>query len=311
MPELKVTLFGKFSIQQGDRKLSGMGARKVQELLSYLLLFRNHTQPRESLCEILWGEQSSTQARKSLRQTLWRAQSALKETGKSAQLTLEIDSNWIQINIPAAFRLDISEFENVFHMVKGKRAQELSPRHLKLLEYATSLYKGDLLEGWYQDWCIFERERFQAMHLMLLDKIVQFCELNEKHELGLTYGLEILRHDHAYERTHRQLMRLYAMAGNRTQALQQYRRCVAALRDELGVEPSEKTKQLYEQIRWDRFIPRLFIKEKKGPKTKVRATSAWSDMLQHLEEVSKALSKLEHKIQNEMIALEDTVSRQS
>jgi DNA-binding SARP family transcriptional activator len=307
MSSLKASLFGRLNMQQGDLKIKGIQARKVQELLGYLLLFREHPQSRELLCEILWGDRASTDSRKQLRQTLWRLQSALKMSTDSTELELRIDNDWIQISVSSDFWLDIAEFEKVFNLVKGKNARELSIRDHKMLEYATDLYKGDLLEGWYTDWCVFERDRFQTMHLLLLDKLVQFSELHQNYEAGLAFGIEILRQDHAYERTHRQLMRLYFMAGNRTQALHQYEHCVIALRNELGVEPSERTKQLYEQIRLDNFKP-PYAEEKAVFKTKVRAAPSFRDALHRLEEVSQDLSRLEHKIQAEIAALGDMAS---
>jgi len=147
--------------------------------------------------------------------------------------------------------------------------------------------------------------------LMLLDKLVQYCELHQKYEVGLTYGMEILRHDRAYERTHRQLMRLYFMSGNRTQALHQYKYCVMALRDELGVEPSEKTKQLYEQIRRDTFKPSLIIRKEVVSKKKIRAAPALQNVLNRLEKVSKTLNRLEHQIQEEIVALGGTLTDHS
>ena len=35
-----------------------------------------------------------------------------------------------------------------------------------------ALYRGDLLTGWYQDWCLIERERYQCMFVSLLDKLM-------------------------------------------------------------------------------------------------------------------------------------------
>jgi DNA-binding SARP family transcriptional activator len=311
MSSLKVSLFGRLNIEQGGAKLVGIETRKVQELLSYLLLFRGHPQPRELLCEVLWGAQSSASSRKHLRQTLWRLQSALKLVKYSSELELRIDSEWIQVHISDKFWLDVAEFEKIFNLVKGKKTRELSMHDQKWMEYAVELYKGHLLEGWYSDWCIFERERFQTMHLTLLDKLVQFCELHQNYEAGLTYGVEILRQDRAYERTHRQMMRLYFMSGNRTQALHQYDRCVLALRSELGIEPSERTKQLYEQLRQDRFSPSQLAEEKASSKTKVKTTPPLGDVLHRLEEVSRALNRLEQKIQEEIVAQGHTVSDQS
>ena len=216
MSSWKVTLFGKFNIEHGEKKISRIEAHKVQELLCYLLIFRDRPQPRELLSEILWGNRSTAKSRKYLRQTLWRLQSKLRMEENASRPMLLIDNEWIQFNLPSDFWLDIAEFEKIFHLVKGKKAQELGAADLELLELAVGIYKGDLLEGWYHDWCIFERERFQTMHLILLDKLIQFCELHQKCEAGLIYGMEILRHDHAYERTHRQMMRLFSMIGNRT-----------------------------------------------------------------------------------------------
>jgi len=309
MSDLRATLFGKFNVQRGDLRLEGIHARKVQELLSYLLIFRNHPQPRELLSEVLWGNQPSASSRKYLRQTLWRLQSALKISGNSSEPILLIEDDWIEFRLPAYFWLDIAEFQKIFDLVKGKKVHELSKQDLQLLEHAAAIYKGNLLEGWYKDWCIFERERFQTMHLMLLDKLVQFCEFHQYYEIGLAYGMEILRHDHAYERTHRQLMRLHAMTGNRTQALQQYARCVTALRDELGVEPSERTKQLYEQIRLDAFRLPLPPSEEAGSQNGDSALALHST-LSRLEQFAETLRRVESQVQQEIAALKVTLSGQ-
>ncbi len=44
-------------------------------------------------------------------------------------------------------------------------------------------------------------------------------------------------------------MRLLALSGRRSEALAQYQTCRRLLAEELGIEPSQETMQLYEQIR--------------------------------------------------------------
>jgi DNA-binding SARP family transcriptional activator len=304
MSGLKATLFGKFNIEHGGKKVDGLQARKVQELLSFLLVFRNIPHSREVLSETLWDNKPSSQARKCMRQTVWRLQTVTKKNGGASVGKLLVHDNWIQFKPSSDFWLDIAEFEKVFELEKGKKPRELSASDYKVIGYAVNIYRGDLLEGWYQDWCIFERERFQIMHLMLLDKLVQYCEIHEMYEAGLSYGTKILRHDHAYERTHRQLMRLYYMTGNRTQALRQYERCVLALHNELGVEPSEPTKVLHEQIRLDTFKPSSYIQNMDVSKVKVKTTPALQDILFRLAEVSETLNKIEHQIQEEIVGFD-------
>ena len=309
MSSIKVSLFGQFNIAYGEKR-TYIRARKVQELFIYLLIFKNHPQPRESLSKALWADQPVTISRKNLRQTLWHLQSAFKEFKTSSRFELLIDDGWIHIRLPTDFWMDTAEFEQVFDLVNHKRARELSAEDFEAIQYAVDLYRGDLLEGWYQDWCIFERERFQMMNLTLIDKLVQYCEIHHKYDAGLAYAWQILRHDHAYERAHRQIMRLYSMSGDRTQALHQYERCVKALHDELGVEPSARTKQLYEQIQSDTFIPPLFALEKVAFRSG-EVAPAFEDMLNRLEQFSLTLSRMEAQVQQEIVALEKMLASQA
>jgi DNA-binding SARP family transcriptional activator len=271
---------------------------------------RNRAQPRESLSEILWADQPVISSKKNLRQTLWHLQSVFKEFKNSSRLELLIDDGWIHIRLPTNFWLDTAEFEHVFNLVNHKQARELSVEDFSAMQYAANLYRGDLLEGWYQDWCIFERERFQMMNLMLLDKLVQYCEIHQKYEAGLTYGWQILRHDHAYERAHRQLMRLYTLSGDRTQALHQYQRCLNALQGELGVEPSARTRQLYEQIQSDTFVAPFFGREK-TPSTSHEVTPTIEAMLDRLHQFSLTLKTMETQVQQDIVALENLLTAQA
>src|SRR6185436_8118355 len=114
---------------------------------------------------------------------------------------------------------------------------------------AVEFYRGDLLEGCYQDWCLYERELLQNKYLPILDKLLGYCLVHQEFDAGQRYGGLILRYDRARERTHQLLMRLHFLAGDRTGALRQYERCVVALREELGVQPDRRTVALYEEIR--------------------------------------------------------------
>jgi DNA-binding SARP family transcriptional activator len=306
MSGLRITLLGKFNVSRENQILGGIQARKVQELLCYLALFHDRPQPREALCELLWRDQPSACSRKYLRQTLWKLQSALASVDGGATPDLLADTDWIQLNPLAHHELDVVEFEHVSNLIRDKRAHELTTDDFLNVQKAISLYRGDLFEGWYQDWCISERERFQMMYITLLDKMVQYCELHQDFETGLAYCSEILRHDRAYERTHRQMMRLYFMSGDRTSALRQYDRCVSALKDELNVAPSERTSRLHDQIRQDTLNnlhpPQeldINLKESNLPLT---------DVLTRLEQFSETLNHIQFQVHNEISAIEQALS---
>ena len=260
MHDLKIHLFGKFSVSSDGRVLERLEASKAQELLCYLLVNRARPHPRETLAALLWGDSPTEKSKKYLRQALWHLQSVLDPQPAAGSCerapVLCAEHDWVRLNAGANVWLDVDSFERAFALARGERGAQLSAGVRDELDAAVELYRGDLLEGWYQDWCLFERERLQNMYLLMLDKLLGYCEAHGECEAGQRYGALILRHDRARESTHRQLMRLHSRAGDRTAALRQYERCAAALREELGVEPDRRTAELRRQIRSDQLPPR-------------------------------------------------------
>jgi DNA-binding SARP family transcriptional activator len=254
MSTLQINLFGKFNVRRAEQSLAGLDVFRTQELFSYLLMHRGRPHTRESLATLLWGETPVEKGKKYLRQTLWHLQTALDAPEAQAESPfLQAGHDWVQLNLCAEVRLDVADFERASEQARGVSGRELCAEQFAAMQRAASLYTGDLLEGWYQDWCQYERERLQNMYLMLLDKLLGYCVAHQDYEAGQFYGGLLLRLDRAHERTHRQLMRLHYRAGDRTTALRQHERCRAALREELGVEPDRRTAALHEQIRADRL----------------------------------------------------------
>jgi DNA-binding SARP family transcriptional activator len=128
---------------------------------------------------------------------------------------------------------------------------ELNPSQAETLHAAIDLYRGELLEGWYQDWCLFERERLQNLYLLILDKLIAYSEVHQQYTSGLELGERILQIDRAHERTYQAMMRLHYQAGDRGGALRLFQRCTTALREELGIRPGRQTLQILDQIRVD------------------------------------------------------------
>jgi len=143
---------------------------------------------------------------------------------------------------------DVAQFERAYRQVEDVAGEAIDPATAARIEAAVELYRGDLLEGWYQEWVLFERERLERMYLALVDKLISHCAAHGRYEAGIGYGMRALRHDPARERTHRRLMRLHHLAGNRSEALHQYALCVETLRRELDVTPSERTNEVYRRI---------------------------------------------------------------
>jgi DNA-binding SARP family transcriptional activator len=303
MSTLRIRLFGKFSVLRDAQLLKGLGANKEQELLSYLLVRRDRFHPRETLATVLWGDTSTERSKKYLRQALWHVQSAL-EAGDSLGLPLlVVEHDWVQLNLQSEVWLDVAEFERAFATTQDLPGNQLDTISAALLKGAIELYKGDLLDGWYHDWCLFERERLQNMYLCMLDKLMSYCEKHSEYEAGQRYGSTILRYDRAHERTHRQLMHLQYMAGDRTGALRAYERCVAALDEELNVKPDRRTTALYEYIRNDGPTE----SETVGMRPTTLQGVSLPEVLGRLKRLQSVLAAVQRRLQRDVAAVEHTL----
>src|SRR5512139_530021 len=98
MGELRIRLFGKLEIRQGDQVQTGAWTRRGQELLCYLVLHRHKPHPREALIDILWTDCPPAQSRKQLRQALWEMQTALHTKHSNIGLLYLAEADWISLN---------------------------------------------------------------------------------------------------------------------------------------------------------------------------------------------------------------------
>lgn len=299
MSSMCVYLFGKFSVECESKVWQLAEAAKERELFCYLLIHRNRPHARESLANLLWSETTTEKSKKYLRQALWHLHGAFEKLDiKFGKQLFQVEHDWVQLNSSDSLHLDVSQFEDAFESVKNTRGAQMSEICAGVLQKATDLYRGELLEGWYHDWCLFERERFQNMYLTMLDKLLSYCRARSLFDTGIQYGLMLLRYDRANEKAHRQLMRLQYMAGNRTEALRQYERCAAALQEELGIHPDRRTENLYKQICSDQ--PLVSVE-----KTDSENMTDSTDTLSHLLRLQSYLRDVEARIEKDIRTLKN------
>jgi DNA-binding SARP family transcriptional activator len=313
MTSLTVRLFGRFVLRNGSDSILDLHAGKLQELFCYLLLQRGKQQSRESLASQFWGDCTTPQSRKNLRQALWQLQNILNVgTTLGRRQILQVDQDSVGVHPESTLWLDVAEFERASLKSQNIPGSQLDDELAKALEQAVQLYQGDLLEGCYQDWCLFERERLQNLYFAMLDKLMSYCEARCLYQTGLEYGERILRMDRAHERTHQRILRLYYLSGDRAGALRQFQRCVKALNDELQVEPAQHTLELYEQVRADHLdVVRVSSKATDAFEKDVEGQGrlSVSEIVNHLRSFKTALASIQDEVQREIEVLERSLTQ--
>ncbi|MEJ2266502.1 MAG: protein kinase, partial [Anaerolineales bacterium] len=145
-----------------DRSID-LSSRPAQSLLAYLLL--NPKQPirREKLAGLIWPASTESNARGNLRHALWRVRKSLDSDGDAYlyadDLTISLQlqkGDWVDANILDTRIQDDLSTDALIEIV--------------------SVYGGELLPGFYEDWVATERERlktvFEGKMDLLLDRLV-------------------------------------------------------------------------------------------------------------------------------------------
>jgi DNA-binding SARP family transcriptional activator len=262
-------------------------ALKARELLGFLVLHSNRNLLRESVAAALWGDVSTDKSLKHLRQALWQLQSGFESVGLENVFSLEGERIGFHAN--ADVWSDVIALEAACQSLHGVAGVNLDPAQAASLMAMEQLYVADTLEGWNQEWCLLERERLQNLYLVLLEKLMDHCEIQGCFEAGLQYGSRLLGFDRARECTHQRLMRLHYRAGNRTAALRQFELCQEVLKAELDVRPARRTLVLHEAIRNDLEL------EDQAPKE--LDSGSVGDLLKSLQQMQLMLTDLQQRVQ--------------
>jgi len=250
MAILQVFLFGNVRIVHAGWASEVKITRAVQALLAYLLLHRHRIHPREVLADLFWGDHPEERARRSLNTTLWRLRRALEPagTGKGEYLSTT-PTGEVGFNSQSDYWLDVALFEEKAAPIVRKTIQSMETNDAKELEDALRLYIGDLLEGFYDDWALRERERLRSLYLKSLAHLMRYYGYHGFYGDAVASGRQILDLDPLREEIHREVMRLHSESGNRAMAIRQYKTCRQILKTELGIPPMEETQRLFHQIR--------------------------------------------------------------
>jgi WD40 repeat protein/ABC-type branched-subunit amino acid transport system substrate-binding protein/DNA-binding SARP family transcriptional activator len=233
---LEIRLLGQFEARR-DGAVVLLSSRPAQSLLAYLALSAGTAHRREKLAGLFWPDADEDNARSNLRHALWRIRKAIEPDQPAAPYLLT-DELAVSFNAGADYWLDTA--------VLARDGQALQDQLSAL-----SVYRGELLPGFYDDWVMLERERLDAVfqHGMqrLLDRLCderRWPDVLEWAERWVVLG-------HAPEPAYRALMLAHAALGDRSRMAAAYQRCREALFNELGVEPSIQTRQLYARLRQD------------------------------------------------------------
>jgi DNA-binding SARP family transcriptional activator len=240
----QIGLLGGLRAERNGQVVTHFESRQVRSLLGYLAYHLDRAHPREGLLELLWPEEDPEVTRVRLRTVLARLRHALEPADVPAGSVLVADRDSVRLN-PQVLTTDVLLFE-----AARRRAREATAPgdRVTLLAQAADLYRGTMLPGFYEEWIGPERERLADAYLETLAELAEHRALAGDLGGAVADARRAVAADPFRESSHRLLMRLYARAGRRPDAMRQYRELERILRDERGTVPSPETQALAREI---------------------------------------------------------------
>jgi DNA-binding SARP family transcriptional activator len=242
--EWRIQLLGELRAGRGDQVVTRFRTRKTGELLAYLAYHRQRTHPRELLIDLLWPECDPDAGRHNLSVALSWLRGELGLPDVLGDVVFVADRYTVGLN-PAWVTTDVADFETALQAAAEQREDA---SRAALLARAVELYRGDLLPGYYEDWIFPEQQRLEELFFHALRQLITLYEQAGDGDRAIPYALRAVSADPLREEARRELMRLYAAAGQPAAALRQFHELERLLKEELGETPSDATRALADEI---------------------------------------------------------------
>ncbi|HSD85355.1 MAG TPA: NB-ARC domain-containing protein, partial [Anaerolineae bacterium] len=226
-----------------------LNRRKALALAAYLACAKQ-PQSRDSIAALLWPDLDQARARAALRSTLPALTSPVPVSW------LEVDRSTLAVKHEAIW-IDVEAFRGLLARSRSHPhdAETVCSECVAILHQAIDLYQADFMAGFglidsvdYDDWQLRQREWLSRELSGCLRRMSNYSSAQGQIAAAIDLAQRWLALDPLHEAAHRQLMRLYAANGQRTEALRQYQHCVERLESDLATRPEDETTALYAAI---------------------------------------------------------------
>lgn len=178
---------------------------------------------RSILAGTLWPDVSDDRAHGNLRSVLWRA-----KTTVPGLLCCDDGTISIATDVDVDYRVEADWSRRLIH---GAATDADLDRHL-------SLHALGLLPGMYDDWIVFERERFNQRWLHAAERMATELARRGRHAEALDCALAVVATDPLRESAQRIAVECHVIENNVVEARRRQDAYARLLRTELGLDPS-------------------------------------------------------------------------
>jgi two-component SAPR family response regulator len=222
--------------------------KRAREILCFIASRRHRRASKDTIIDTFWGEADFEAVEKNFHPTISHIRKALNSKQPLKQNFLLYRDGDYQLNPEFSYRIDIEEFDRLVAEGDQARRQRDADSFVKAYESAVALYRGEFMQGCYDEWAEEQRSYYREQILRMLEILAAAAQKAEDWSRSLQLAQQILREDPFREDVHCMIMRSHAAQSNRVAVREQYESLRRLLRKELGVEPAPETQRVYKSL---------------------------------------------------------------
>ena len=189
---LQLSFFGTPTLLLADKPLADLQRSRIcLRLWAFLVLHRQQAHSRDRLATLFWPELGADRARRTLNNVVWRLRTALGQAGDRLVVTPET----LQAVLRSADWLDVTAFAERTQALRAPLAGEALTQAMGQTEAALPLYRGDLLDGFEDEWCWPLRTQWQECYRQTLERLAEACLQQQAWERALALAQQLLTAD--------------------------------------------------------------------------------------------------------------------
>ena len=245
--KVQAQFFGNFQLvsEKGVLNENNIRSDMVTKLLSYMIYHRRKSSTIQALTEVLWSEDKSDNPAGALKNLMYRLRSILKKEWGPGEFILT-GRGCYQWNPEVEVEVDAEEFESYSKAVKQETDRGV---RIRKAQEAVDLYKGKILSEYSDEyWIMSLSVYYHSTYLTTVKILAEDLESENRYEEMEEVCQRAVNLEPLDEDLHCFMLR--ALIGNNKQklALERFREIEDLLYDSLGVKPSEKLQNLYEEM---------------------------------------------------------------
>jgi DNA-binding SARP family transcriptional activator len=222
--------------------------RRARDILCFVASRPHHRAAKDTIVDTFWRDTDLKTIEKNFHPTMSHIRKALNSNQPLKQNFVAYRDGEYQLNPEFSYSIDVEVFDRLIADGEAARRARDFDRCIDCYERAVSLYRGDFMQGSYDDWVDEQRSYYREQFLRMLESLAAVAERHQDWVRAMDLAQRILRDDPFREDIHCLVMRAHAALGNRVAVKEQYETLRGLLQKELGVEPAMQTQKAYKEL---------------------------------------------------------------